>query len=309
MSRARPAAFRGSSGFGLAETLVVLAIISIVTAFAVVGVKRAMASIRLQNSVSQLGSRVESARIDAIRRHKSAVVEFTSSNSYSISMDFEGAGVELTRVYTLESGVTINSPAANLPVFDFDWRGRTPQCFTSITMQSDGGGGSSTLSVSSGGDVTINAGLSSNLNSGSYTTVSATGDVQKGVAVNGAGAPACLDPCGGCVASGGGPTLSTPPPGCVGFGVSKSAITIRKNYKSSDSFVVSVTANDTITAVQTDGRVNLEFLPSPTQPMGANSSKTFTVRSKGNTTGYFPVKFVSACNPANVAAATVRVSP
>lgn len=309
MSLARPAALRGSGGFGLAETLVVMAIIAIVSTFAVLGVKRAMASVRLQNSIRQLASRVESARIDAIRRHKSAAVEFTSSNTYTVTMDLNGTGVERTQVYTLESGVTIDSPAADLPVFDFDWRGRTPQCFTSITMQSQGGGGSSTLSVTSGGDVTIDAGLSSNLNSGSFTTVSATGDVQKGVAVNGAGAAACLDPCGGCVVSGGGAVVSTPPPGCAGFGANKSAISIRKNYKSTDAFVINVTATDTITAVQTDGRTNLEFLPSPTQSIGANSSKTFTVRSKGNTTGFFPVRFTSACNPSNAVTATVRVRP
>lgn len=308
MSRARRGELRGSSGFGLVELITVLALISIVTAFAVLGVNRAMASIRLQNSIRQLASRVESARIDAIRRHKSAAVEFISSNSYTVSMDSRGTGVERTQVYTLESGVTINSPATDLPIFDFDWRGRTPQCFTSITMQSRGGGGSSTLSVSSGGDVTIDAGLGSNLNSASYTTVSTTGDVQKGVAVTGASGAACLDPCGGCVVSGGGTVVSTPPPGCVSFGANKSAISIRKNYKSTDAFVISVTTTDTITAVQTDGRTNLEFLPSPTQSIGANSSKTFTVRSKGNTTGYFPVKFISACNPSNAVTATVRVS-
>jgi hypothetical protein len=51
-------------------------------------------------------------------------------------MDFNGTGVELMQSYTLESGVTIDSPTTDLPVFDFDRRGRTLQCFTSISIKS-----------------------------------------------------------------------------------------------------------------------------------------------------------------------------
>jgi len=312
--RARAAAPRGSRGFSMVELVIVLAVISIVVAFAVLGVKRAMASVRLQNSIRQLASRVEAARIDAIRRHKSATVEFTNDKSYSITMDFNGTGVVSKRNYTLESGVTVNIPVVSgeavPPVFDFDWRGRTPQCFTSITMRSQEVSGSSTLSVSSAGDVTVDAGLSANMNAGTYTNVNANADVQAGAVVTGAGAAACSDPCGGCVpAGGGGPAESTPPPGCVAFRSNKTYISVRKNLKTSDGFLISVTPADTITVVQTDGRSNLEFTPSPTQAIGAGGSKTFTVKSKGNTTGFFPVKFISACNPSNSLAATVEVKP
>jgi prepilin-type N-terminal cleavage/methylation domain-containing protein len=310
MSQAGAASPCSSRGFSMVELVIVLAVVSVVLTFAVLGVKQAMASIRLQNSMRQFASRVEVARTDAIRRHKSATVEFTSDRTYSITMDFNGTGVVSTRKYTLESGVTINSPSTDLPVFDFDWRGRTPQCFTAITMQSGGGGGTSKLSVSSAGDVTVDSGLSSNLNAGTYTTVSQTSDVQSGAIVSGTSPAACTDPCGGCVvAGGGGPIQSTPPAGCTAFTLNKSLISIRKNYKNSADFIVSVTPADTITVFQTDGRTNLEFTPSPTQAIGVGGSKTFTVKSKNNSTGYFPIKFVSACNPSNSAAATVQVTP
>jgi prepilin-type N-terminal cleavage/methylation domain-containing protein len=314
MPRTRAALPRDGRGFSMVELVVVLAVISIVLTFAVLGVRRAMASVRLQNSMRQLASRVEAARIDAIRRHQSATVEFTSDRAYSITMDFNGTGVVGKRSYTLESGVTINVPVVSgepaPPVFDFDWRGRTPQCFTSITMRSREVSDASTLSVTSAGDVTVDAGLSANMNAGTFTAVSATGDVATGAVVSGAGAPACSDPCGGCVpAGGGGPQGSTPPPGCVAFFTNKTFISIRKNLKTSDGFVISVTPADTITVVQTDGRSNLEFTPSPTQAIGAGGTKTFTVKSKGNTTGFFPVKFISACNPSNSLAATVEVKP
>ena len=314
--RAEPAPPRGDRGFGVIEIVAVLAVASIVMAFAVVGVKRAMAAVRLQNSMRQLASRVEAARLDAIRRHQSATVDFsnptstTSTTSYTITMNFNGNGVPVSRSYDLESGVTVNVTSPNeLPVFDFDWRGRTPQCFTSITMQGSGGGGSSALSVSSAGDVTVDSGLSSNLNAGTYTTVSQTDGVQTGAVVAGTSAPACADPCGGCAPSGPvGPVSSTPPSGCTAFTVNKSLISIRKNGKSTDKFTVGVTPADSITVVQTDGRTNLVFSPLAKQDIGAGGSKDFVVTSKNNSTGYFPVKFVSACNPSNVAYATVQVT-
>ena len=303
---------RGSRGFSMIELIVVLAVISVALSFAVIGVRRAMASIHLQNSMRQLASRVEAARIDAIRRHKSATVEIKDDKTYAVTMDFNGSGVVSTRSYTLESGVTINIPSTGPPVFDFDWRGRTPQCSTSIAMQSDGGSSSSssTLSVTSAGDVTVDAGLSANLNAGTYTAVSATSDVQTGAVVAGTSAGSCADPCGGCVGSicTTCAVQSTPPPGCVAFTLKPALISIRKNFKSSADFTATVTPTDTITIVQTDGRTNLEFTPSPTQAIGAGGSKTFTVKSKNNLTGYFPVKFISACNPSNAVSATVQVT-
>lgn len=299
---------RGVRGFSMVELVAVLAVISIVLAFAILGVKRAMAAIRLQNSMRQLASRVEAARVDAIRRHKSSTVEFTGNRTYSITMDFDARGVVSTRNYTLEPGVNINSTSTDLPVFDFDWRGRTPQCFTSITMQSPESGGTTTLSVSSAGDVTVDAGLSANLNAGSFAAVSATSDVQSGAIVAGTSDGACADPCGGCAsACTNCPVESTPPPGCTAFTVNPASVSIRKNFKSSAGISITVTPADTITVVQNDGRANLDFTPSPTQAIGAGGSKTFTVKSKNNLTGIFPLKFISACNPSNAAYATVKV--
>jgi prepilin-type N-terminal cleavage/methylation domain-containing protein len=307
-SPAGAAARRDGRGFSLVELLAVLAVISIVVAFAVLGVKRAMASIRLQNSMRQLASRVELARTDAIRRHKLATVEFTSNSAYTITMDFNGTGVVGKRSYRLESGVTLTN--SEKPMFEFDWRGRTSQCLTNVTLQSQEGSGTSTLAIGSAGDVTVDAGLGANMNSTSFSTVSKTGDVQKGAVVLGA-SPVCSSPCDGncvsaCVDC---ETESTPPPGCVKFTVKPSVITIRKNFKTSLDITATTTVADTITVIQNDGRTNLEFTPSPTQTFSAAGSKTFTVKSKNNLTGTFPLKFISACNPTNVAYATVVVNP
>jgi Tfp pilus assembly protein FimT len=304
----------------MVELVAVLAVISIVVTFSVIGVKRAMAAIRLQNSMRQLASRLELARTDAIRRHRFSEIMFKDSRTYEIKMDFDGKGVEATRSYTFESGVAIPSPtpdasgvtpAADYPVFSFDWRGRTPQCFTSLTLKSAEGGGSSTLSVSSAGDVTVDAGLSANLNAGTFANINQTGDVQKGAVVAGTSS-LCNDPCGGCASKvcTTCDSPSTPPTGCVGFTLkAPTFVSIRKNYRTSAGLTVSVTAADTITVVQNDGRTNLEFTPLPTQAIAAGGSKVFTVKSKNNLTGTFTIKFISACSPTNVAYATVEVKP
>lgn len=299
-------AHAGSRGFSMLQLVVAIAVISVVTTFAVLGVNRARAAIRLQNSMRMLAGRVESARFDAIRRHKSTTVEFIDGDTYKITMDFDGSGVVSSRTFDLETGVTITSLATDLPTFDFDWRGRTPQCFTAVTMQSTTGQ-TTTLSVSSAGDVTVDSGLGSTLTTSSYSSVTTTGDVQSGAVVPGGTSPSCADPCSTCVTSGG-PASSSPPPGCIPFTIDHTYVSIRKSGGSTASFTVSVTAADTITVTQTDGRTNLGFAPSATQAVGANGTKTFTVSSKNNSRGLFPIKFSSACSASNNIPATVNVT-
>jgi Tfp pilus assembly protein FimT len=303
----RAAALKGSRGFSLLQMIVTLAVISILSAFSVMGVARARASIRLQNSMRLLTGRVESARLDAIRRHKSTTVEFIDSDTYKITMDFDGGGVISQRSFDLENGITITNSSSDLPTFDFDWRGRTPQCSTTLTMQNRNSQ-TSTLSVSSAGDVTVDAGLSSTLTTSSCSTVNTTNDVQSGAIVSGSNAPPCTDPCTACSAASVGPTTSSPPPGCTAFSIDKTLISIKKNGGNTGSFIISVSTADSITVTQTDGRTNLNFLPSATQSVGANSTKTFTISSNNNSRGPFPIKFTSACNASNSISATVSVT-
>src|SRR6266576_885046 len=59
---------RYQRGFSVPELIVILAIVSVVSAFAIMGITKARAAIRLQNSVRQFASYVERARADALRR-------------------------------------------------------------------------------------------------------------------------------------------------------------------------------------------------------------------------------------------------
>lgn len=305
---------RSQRGVGLLEIVIVLAVASILSAFAFIGITRARDSIRLQNSMRVFSGRVEKARLDAIRRHAGALIEFTSNRSYTITMDFGGTGDGSTqRTFNLEDNVVITNPdgtaiaAVDLPTIDFGWRGATPQCFTAIRMQNRTGE-ASTLAVTSSGDVTIDTNLGATVSPGSYANVNQTNDIATGATISGTNTASCDDPCGSCGVSSGGTVTSSPPSGCTAFTLNKSAITIRRNGSTTDSFTVNVTNTDTISVSQPDGRTNLQFSPSASQSVPVNGTRSFTIRSVNNSTGKFTIRFVSACNASNAVNVTVNVT-
>ncbi|MCA1632364.1 MAG: hypothetical protein LC802_01280 [Acidobacteria bacterium] len=280
----------------------------------VLGVTRARDSIRLQNSMRLLASRVEKARLDAIRRHGSTLVEFTTNKTYVITMDFEGTGnATKKRTYSLEDNIVLTNAdgtaiaTADLPSIDFGWRGGTTQCYSSMRLKNRSGA-SSTISVTSSGDVTIDSTIGATVSPGTYSAVSQTSDIWSSATVSGTTPTSCDDPCGGCSAVSIGPVGSSPPPGCSIFTLGQQSITIRRNGASTASFTVTSTSADTITINQPDGRTNLQFTPSASQAFAAGASKTFTVTSLNNSWGTYSVKFTSACSSSNIVNAKVIVN-
>lgn len=307
----------GERGIGVLEVVFVMAIIAVVSAFGYMSFTKSRDSVRLSNSMRVLAGNVEKARIYAIRRHKSATIEFTSNNAYTVTMDFTGTGNDATtRSYSLDSDIKItNSDGSaiatdDLPVIDFDWRGRTTQCSTSIRMQNLSGK-SSTLMVTSSGDITVDSNLGATVNPGTYSNVNQSVDIDSGATITGTTAASSINPCGSTTTTTtGGTTTSSPPAGCTAFSISPSSgISIKRNGGTSINITVTTgSASDTITVTQTDGRSNLSFSPSASQSIGASSSKTFTIKSKSNSTGQFPIKFASACSSTNNIPVTVTVT-
>src|SRR5207247_11002405 len=85
--RTRSRAFE-QSGFSVIQLLLTIVLISIVSAFALLQVSSTRARLSLQNSVRQLATYIERARMDAIRRHATtsdmfSSVIFTSNNTRS----------------------------------------------------------------------------------------------------------------------------------------------------------------------------------------------------------------------------------
>ena len=142
----------GERGISVIELLIVVAMISVVTTFAVMQIAGAQRAMRLTNSAREFMSWLEKARLDSVRRHpmslgEMARVEITAANSYTVYIDQNGDGA-------LDPGRTVTIPASqgaafagiNVPLkIYFNWRGR-PEDDTgnrlslSFSLQSTTGG-------------------------------------------------------------------------------------------------------------------------------------------------------------------------
>jgi type II secretory pathway pseudopilin PulG len=114
-------------GFSMVEILVMATIVSIVTAFGLLGITRARASVRLSGAAREYASYVEKARMHSIRSHADDATERASvaiddaKNSYDITMDLDGDGTMDSRTITLPDDVSFET----VETISFDWRGRT----------------------------------------------------------------------------------------------------------------------------------------------------------------------------------------
>jgi prepilin-type N-terminal cleavage/methylation domain-containing protein len=112
-------------GFTIVQMIVALAIISIVSTVAVLGVKSSREHFKMQSSARLFASYCEKARADSVRRHagtgEEASIEMfgEGTTTYNVTMDF-GSGVE-TRTFQLDPGIQFGSKAKKVT---FDWRGR-----------------------------------------------------------------------------------------------------------------------------------------------------------------------------------------
>jgi Tfp pilus assembly protein FimT len=279
------------SGFTALQLVFTIAIIALVSGFAVIQLTSARQHIRLQNAARTFADNVEKARLDAIRRHGGnpsapPTVQFASDlRSYSVTMDFNGNGTSSTRVIPLDPSVVLLSQAPEPIVFN--WRGRTTLCTQSFTLQS--GSKETSIDVSGSGDVTIDDDPG-DFPVIAYTSVSNSSDVAAEAVVNGTNAPPAMvaGDCSGATSTTTptGPVTNT---GCSGVTISPAVLTIRRNGGSTGSFNVSVGSATTVTA---SGTSNLLITPA-SQPISGMGS--FSVRSKNNSKGYFNVTFSSPC--------------
>ncbi len=123
--------FGPERGISVVEMLIVVAMIGVVTAFAVMQIAGAQRAMRLTNSAREFMAWLEKARLDSVRRHpmssgEMARVEITAANSYTVYIDQNGDGA-------LDPGRTVTIPASqgttfagiNVPLkIYFNWRGR-----------------------------------------------------------------------------------------------------------------------------------------------------------------------------------------
>jgi Tfp pilus assembly protein FimT len=172
---------RGEAGFSILQIVVTLAVVGIVSSFAVVRINAARDQIRLTNAAREFANYAEKARIDSIRRHVvggAASLTVNSTTTYQVFMDFDYNGTPTTRTFTLPTGVTFNGAQVTQtdgtvtnvtapPVtFSFDWRGRTSAA-DQITFQNTRQQ-SSTVGVTTAGEISLDR-ASLTLGTSSYT--------------------------------------------------------------------------------------------------------------------------------------------
>ncbi|HEX3248806.1 MAG TPA: type II secretion system protein [Pyrinomonadaceae bacterium] len=274
-------------GIGMAELVIVMTIIGIVSTFAFMQIRSSRSALRVQNSIRQLASYMEKARIDAVRRHGTTSVTFTDTRTYSVTMDFNSGGNPSTRTFTFQDDVRLAS--SDLPNVTFNWRGRTltsgASCVTTFSVSDTLGNGLS-VDVSGSGDVTVenqqpalpNVVYSNNLNSSDGVDSRA---VVSGTATN--DNTPCMD------LSGGGVGADSGPPSC-NIQVSSTSIAIKKNGGATGSVLVSM-SNPSLVVVTAPSNLTV----SPTSKTISSSGSSFSITSKNTLRGPFNVTFTSQC--------------
>ncbi len=152
-------------GFSIMQLIVVIAVVSVISSLAYLGITSARQRIRLTNSSRLLASYVEKARVDSVRRHPMtsdlmAGVEVLNQTTYRVKMDFDGNGTVETKDVTLDPGVVFATDPIALA---FDWRGRLvdlplTEIKVSIAMQwGSEADDQRIVDVTRSGDVTIDS--------------------------------------------------------------------------------------------------------------------------------------------------------
>lgn len=273
-------------GAGIVELVIVLALIGIVSAFVLIQVRSSRSALRVQNSVRQLASFMEKARIDAVRRRGTSTVTFSNTRTYSVSMDFNGSGTATTRTFTFQDGVNLAS--SDLPNVTFNWRGRTltsgSSCVTTFAVSDTMDHGLS-VDVSGSGDVTVENQQPTLPNVTYNNTVSSSDSIDSREVVTGTSTSdntPCMD------LSGGGVGADSGPPSCT-IHVASSSISVRKNGGGTGSILVSMSNPSLVVATFPS---NLTVSPAS---QTVSSGQTFSVVSKNTLRGPYNVTFTSQC--------------
>lgn len=178
----------GQCGASLLEIIIVIAMVSVVAAFAIMQIATAQRSMRLTNSAREMMGWLEKARLDSLRRHpmsesEMARITITSANTYTVTIDKDGDG-------SLDQPLTITIPGTNGATFSgvtiptiirFNWRGRPVDASgnpidLSFSLQ-DSANNVNPIYLTSTGD----ASLGPNVNAGTVSVssgVSATSNVK-----------------------------------------------------------------------------------------------------------------------------------
>ena len=157
---------RKRNGFSMVEILIMGAILSVVTAFGLMGITRARASVRLSGAAREYATYIEKARMHSIRNHaddedeRANVAIDEARTSYTVTMDIDGDGDMDLRTINLPDGVSFET----VETISFDWRGRTVSIVDDVTttnaqvsIRLKNSSDSVSVDVTGSGDITIDS--------------------------------------------------------------------------------------------------------------------------------------------------------
>lgn len=157
---------RNQFGFSMIEITIMTAIIAIVTAFGLMGITRARASVRLSSAAREYATYIEKARMHSIRSHaddateRAGVAINESKLSYNVTADLDGNGTIDTRTISLPNGVSFETDED----ISFDWRGRTWSTVDGVTtanaqvsIRLKNSNDTVSVDVTGSGDITIDS--------------------------------------------------------------------------------------------------------------------------------------------------------
>ena len=122
------------NGFSAIELVITIALISIITGFAAMGITRARATMRLAGAAREFAAYVEKARVDSIRRHADVEGQWAgvtiNADRTSYTVTFAPFGRDMiSRTIPLPAGVAFDTAET----IAFDWRGRTQSTVDGVT--------------------------------------------------------------------------------------------------------------------------------------------------------------------------------
>jgi type II secretory pathway pseudopilin PulG len=284
------------------QLIFALAIISVLAAMVILGVRSTRASMRLNAAARSFAQNLEKARLNAIRHHSTASIAFVSTTAYQVQSLADDGVTWQTRQYNFDSSISLLPDAGTVATdysVGFDWRGRTSQCSTLFKLQNDRGD-QATVQVGGSGDVTVNNAINSTPNI-NYANINENANVVSAATLSGSSTKLNVDPCN---SSGG--TTPIPPPNvtCSGYtwGLNYGSVSVRKNGLSTYSITATVPAAGTIT---TSPDPNLSVSPPSKTFSAGGGTQSFIVSSVTKTKGTFPIYFYFTCSTPAVLYVTV----
>lgn len=152
-------------GFSVMELLIVVAMIAVITGFALIQIVEARQDMTRENAAQLLAVHLEKARLDSLRRHpgipdEMAQVSIINESFYSFTIDADGNGtLDAPQVVSLPAGSNLQFNDPYPRTIYFNWRGRTVDSggnvatpeFVSITHSH----GSNRIDLSSAGEASF----------------------------------------------------------------------------------------------------------------------------------------------------------